>query len=242
MLRTKIVILLLLATSALRAQPAADGSDALHRWQAGVAVSAEAIARVGMDSCFRAEPVGDAVFARMLGKSYPKDCPVARCDLRYVRVLHYDWQGRVLTGELVCHRQIADDVVQVFRQLYRQKYPIGSVRLIDDFDADDERSMRANNTSCFCYRSVNGSQKLSKHARGLAIDINTLYNPYVRNRNGRLLISPDGAKPYVDRSKDFKYKIVEGDLCHRLFLEHGFRWGGSWSTMKDYQHFEKPNK
>ena len=138
MLRTKIVILLLLATSALRAQPAADGSDALHRWQAGVAVSAEAIARVGMDSCFRAEPVGDAVFARMLGKSYPEDCPVARCDLRYVRVLHYDWQGRVLTGELVCHRQIADDVVQVFRQLYRQKYPIGSVRLIDDFDADDE--------------------------------------------------------------------------------------------------------
>ena len=240
MLRTKIVILLLLATSALRAQPAADGSDALHRWQAGVAVSAEAIARVGMDSCFRAEPVGDAVFARMLGKSYPKDCPVARCDLRYVRVLHYDWQGRVLTGELVCHRQIADDVVQVFRQLYRQKYPIGSVRLIDDFDADDERSMRANNTSCFCYRSVNGSQKLSKHARGLAVDINPLYNPCRRRtKNGRWRVEPATAVPYCDRTKTFRGKIDRQDLCYRLFTARGFTWGGNWRALKDWQHFEK---
>ena len=143
---------------------------------------------------------------------------------------------------MVCHKSIAQDLVEIFQKLYEAHYPIEHMRLIDDYDADDEASMSDNNSSCFCFRTVDGTTTLSNHARGLAVDINTLYNPYVRNRNGRLLISPDGAKPYVDRSKDFKYKIVEGDLCHRLFLEHGFRWGGSWRTMKDYQHFEKPNK
>ena len=141
---------------------------------------------------------------------------------------------------MVCNKAIANDLLEIFRELYRQKYPIQRIRLIDDYEADDERSMRDNNTSCFCYRRVSGTARLSKHATGMAVDINTLYNPYVRTgKGGRRIVEPATATKYVDRHQSFPYKIVKGDLLHRLFLQHGFKWGGSWRTMKDWQHFEK---
>ena len=96
-----------------------------------------------------------------------------------------------------------------------------------------------NNTSCFCYRTVSGTQYFSYHASGLAIDVNPLYNPYIRYaKDGSQIIEPATGRAYVDRSKQYRYKIVKGDLLHRLFLKHGFTWGGAWRTMKDYQHFE----
>ena len=189
---------------------------------------------------FSSAPLSDSLFARMQGLSYPKGCSVARSDLRHVRVLHVDAEGKVHKGELVCNKAIAQDLVEIFRKLYEAKYPIEKIRLIDEYGADDEQSMCDNNSSSFCYRNVPGTKKLSKHAMGMAIDINTRYNPYVRKgADGRQLISPSNGVPYVDRSKSYPYKIVKGDLLYRLFIQHGFRWGGNWKTMKDYQHFEK---
>jgi hypothetical protein len=100
--------------------------------------------------------------------------------------------------------------------------------------------MRANNSTCFCYRTVKGSNKLSAHARGMAVDINALYNPYYRrSRNGKVTVQPSNALKYCDRSASFPYKIDRNDLLYKLFIKHGFRWGGAWRTVKDYQHFEK---
>jgi hypothetical protein len=74
----------------------------------------------------------------------------------------------------------------------------------------------------------------------MAIDINPLYNPCVRRKkDGTLLIQPETGKPYVDRKKLFRYKISRSDLCYRLFTRYGFRWGGDWRSLKDYQHFER---
>lgn len=100
-------------------------------------------------------------------------------------------------------------------------------------------SMEDNNTSCFNYRVVDGTSSLSKHAYGMAIDINPLYNPYVTYPKGKRRVSPAAGAVYADRNKDFPYKIDKNDLCYQLFTEHGFTWGGSWKTMKDYQHFQK---
>lgn len=189
---------------------------------------------------FSVAPLSDSIFARMQGRSYPEGCTVPRSDLRHVRVLHVDAQGKTHKGELVCNKVIAQDLVEIFRRLYQARYPIEKIRLIDDYEADDEQSMRDNNTSSFCYRSVSGTTKLSKHALGLAVDINTRYNPWVRKgADGHQLVSPDNGRPYADRRKTYPYKIVKGDLLYRLFIEHGFKWGGNWRTMKDYQHFEK---
>ncbi len=155
-------------------------------------------------------------------------------------VLHVDFQGRTQQGVLVCNKEIAQDLRDIFAELYKAKYPIERIRPISEYGDDDERSMQANNTSCYCYRPIEGSTKLSNHALGRAIDVNPLYNPCVRRKkDGTLLIQPATGKPYADRSKPFRYKITKNDLCYRLFIRHGFRWGGSWRSLKDYQHFEK---
>ena len=188
---------------------------------------------------FTVSQIPDSVWLRMQGRSYQPNEAVGRSDLRYLRLLHWDSDGHTHRGEMVCHSLIADKLVSIFRELYRQHYPIQQIRLADDYNGDDERQMRDNNTSCFCYRTVSGRQHLSYHARGLAVDINPLYNPYVRTgKNGERFVEPATAVPYCDRKKDFQYKIDKGDLCYRLFLKNGFTWGGSWRTMKDYQHFE----
>ena len=84
--------------------------------------------------------------------------------------------------------------------------------------------------------------RVSKHGQGLAIDINTLYNPYVRkNSNGTWTIEPKEGRPYAfnrDKRKDIPYKIDRNDLVYKLFIEAGFTWGGAWRRSKDYQHFE----
>lgn len=189
---------------------------------------------------FSVQPIPDSIFLRMQGRSWPEGCAVRRADLRYLRLSHFDAEKNEHVGEMVCNKVIANDLLEIFRELYRQKYPIQRIRLIDDYEAEDERSMRDNNTSCFCYRKVSGTTKLSKHATGMAVDVNTLYNPYVRTgKNGRRIVEPATAVKYVDRSKSFPYKIVKGDLLYRLFIRHGFKWGGSWRTVKDWQHFEK---
>ena len=123
----------------------------------------------------------------------------------------------------------------LFQELYRQKYPIERMQLIDDYDGDDARSMAANNTSCFNYRKKTSGVSLSAHARGMAVDINPLQNPYVKEG----VVEPPEAAEYADRSVDFPHKITDEDLCCKLFRSRGFQWGGAWNTMKDYQHFEK---
>ena len=189
---------------------------------------------------FRADTLSDAVFSRMQGRSYPSNCTVRRADLRLLTLTYCDFDGATQQGELVCNKAIAQDLIAIFRELYRQRYPIAQIRLIDDFDADDERSMQANNTSCFCFRAISGSRKLSKHAQGLAIDLNPLQNPCVKRRNdGTFDVQPATARFYANRSRNFKYKITRNDLAYRLFKQRGFRWGGDWKSLKDYQHFEK---
>ncbi len=157
-----------------------------------------------------------------------------------LQVKYVDFQGKTQTGTLICNKTISRDLQEIFTELYRSRYPIERIRPISEYDDNDERSMRANNTSCYCYRPVAGTKKLSKHAQGLAVDINPLYNPCVRRqKNGTLKVEPATGRPYVDRTKSFPYKITNKDLCYRLFLQHGFTWGGSWRSLKDYQHFEK---
>lgn len=188
---------------------------------------------------FSISVIPDSIFSLMQGKSYKKGARIMRDDLRYLRISHYDANGRVRVGEMICNKAIANDVISIFQELYKAKYPIERMELIDKYDADDEMSMRANNTSCFNYRVVEGTTSLSAHARGMAIDVNPFYNPYVHTLKGKRVIAPEGSAPYADRSKNFKYKIDTNDLAYKLFIKHGFRWGGSWRSSKDYQHFDK---
>jgi hypothetical protein len=199
--------------------------------------------RITYEEGFYYEPLTDEVKERITGISYPENgCTVPYEDLNYVGLKYIDFKGQEQTGELICNKAIAQDMVEIFHELYRNEYRLESVHLIDEYDGDDTASMAENNTSCFNYRVVDGTASLSKHAYGLAIDVNPYYNPYVvfgRNSDGSDYISPPGSEIYADRSQSFAYKIDENDLCYRLFTEHGFTWGGNWNSTKDYQHFQK---
>ncbi len=208
------------------------------------------------------QPLTETVIARITGISYPvpesaaaslgagavnvvpdnETLAVSYEDLRYLNVLYYDFRGEVQAGELICNRKIAQDLVEIFYELYLNEYQIERIRLIDEYGGDDTASMADNNTTCFNYRLVDGTASLSKHALGFAIDINPFYNPYVvynRDGSGETYISPSGSEVYADRSRNFPYKIDENDLCYQLFKAHGFTWGGNWNSSKDYQHFQK---
>lgn len=188
---------------------------------------------------FYISEIPDDIFEKMQGKSYKADCTLPRENLRYIHVLHVGFDNQVHEGELVVNKDIADDVLEIFKELYESGYQIEKVRLVDEYDADDESSMSDNNSSAFNFRFISHTTKISKHGMGMAVDINTLYNPYVKTVDGELSIEPANAADYVDRSRDFSHKIDHDDLCYKLFTEHGFEWGGDWTHSKDYQHFEK---
>ncbi len=212
----------------------------LHEWKAGNVVSEEQVAAYGWERCFTIDTISEKIYSRMKGKSYKANCTLPLTELRYLRLLHRNAQGDTQLGEMVCAREIAEDLVEIFRNLYEAHYPIEHMVLIDDYEADDERSMEANNTSCFNFRMIASTGRPSKHGKGMAVDVNTRYNPYVwRKKSGELVVSPKSGKAYTDRKKKFKYKIDENDLCYKEFTKHGFTWGGSWKNRKDYQHFEK---
>lgn len=191
------------------------------------------------------EPITPEIEARIRGVSYPEDdtnIAITLEELSYVNVLYNDFEGEVKRGEIICNNFIAQDLVEIFEELYRSGYQFEEISLIDKYDGDDTLSMEHNNTSCFNYRIVDGTDNLSKHAYGLAIDINPFYNPYIvfnKDGSGETYISPQGSEIYADRNKDFPYKIDENDLCYKLFIQHGFTWGGGWNSNKDYQHFQK---
>lgn len=191
---------------------------------------------------FSISEITDDIFSRIYGKSYPKDCTLDIEELRYLTVLHMGFDGQTHVGELIVNKKIASATLEIFEELYAIDYPIEKIRLIDEYNADDEASMEDNNSSAFNYRYIAETTVLSNHALGFAIDINTLYNPYVYTRkDGSLFLQPVNAGAYVDRSDDCPYYIRKDDACYEIFTAHGFSWGGDWNTKKDYQHFEYSN-
>lgn len=176
---------------------------------------------------FSVTTIDDTSFACMKGKTYKDNCTVPLSELRHVKVLYKNKEQQTLKGEIVCNKHIADDVAEIFYELYKANYPIEKIRLMDDYNADDETAMRDNNTSSFNFRFISHSTKVSKHGLGLSVDLNTLYNPFVLTVDGKLHVEPATALKYVDRSKNFDYKIDENDLAYKLFIQHGFEWG--WS-------------
>ena len=188
---------------------------------------------------------GGSVYNRIYGQSYVENDYIALSDLRYLKMLHVNFDGEYQVGEMIVNKAVASDVMEIFETLCSEGYQIEKMYLIDNYwtgDAtgSDWNSIDHNNTSCFCYRPATGSSKLSKHSYGLAIDINPQYNPYVSIQDdGSYKFSHDNASDYVyNRSSDMPHVITTSDRAYELFTAYGWTWGGSWSNPKDYQHFQ----
>lgn len=178
--------------------------------------------------------IDDEARSRMT-TSWRPGCPVGLDQLRLVTLSHWGLDSEVHTGELVVHRDVADEVVQIFSTVFAARFPIERMDLVDVFGADDDRSMVANNTSAFNCRFVAGTSRWSQHAFGRAIDINPLLNPYVQS-DGR--IDPPEGAIYADRAPR-KGLIRGGDEVVTAFNTAGWSWGGNWANSQDYQHFSR---
>lgn len=184
---------------------------------------------------FSINKIDDFIYNRIKDKSYKENKDVSVDDLRYLEVTYWSFNEKRTLGELIVHEKVAKEVLEIFKELYYAKYPIDKIKLVDEYQADDNLSMLDNNTSAFNYRTIAGTNKLSNHAFGLAIDINPFQNPYVKGN----IVEPKGSELYVDRTIREKGMILEGDACYEAFTSRGWTWGGDWSSIKDYQHFEK---
>jgi hypothetical protein len=149
-------------------------------------------------------------------------------------VRHWDFEGQLQAGELVVAKTVAEVVLEIFELMFERRFPLAKVRLIDHYAADDERSMADNNTSAFNCRLVAGTTRPSKHALGVAVDINPQQNPYIVKTR----VYPSEATSYVDRSVRRAGMLFEDEPVVQAFERHGWTWGGRWTNPIDYHHFE----
>jgi hypothetical protein len=182
------------------------------------------------------QPVPDEMAARMRQHAWHEGCPTPIADLLYLTVSHVGFDGSVHDGELVVHKDLADEVVAIFRALFERHFPIEKMKLIDAYQGDDDASMADNNTSGFNCRFVSGKPGIfSKHSQGRAIDVNPRINPMVSGNS----VSPPAGAPFLDGRAKSPGMLRKGVPAVTEFLRRGWTWGGDWKSPKDYQHFEK---
>jgi hypothetical protein len=209
-----------------------------------IVVALTALLLVGGVSAAAARPPYRATVTRvpkdvrawMRGVSWRVGCPVPIRDLRLITLRYWGFDREAHRGRLVVHRKVAEKVARIFGRLYAVRFPIRRMRLVDYYGADDRTSMSHDNTSAFNCRWRAGQPGVwSQHAYGKAIDVNPRENPYVWSGG----YSPSNAGAYVDRTDRRRGMIYHGDEVWWAFRNRGWKWGGDWSDVKDYQHFSR---
>jgi hypothetical protein len=191
--------------------------------------------------CSVTELLDEPTRAAMMGVVWRKGCPVGLDDLRRITFRHWSFDGSIATGQIVVNAGVAVGIESVLKDLFDAKFPITSAKPIEEFGGDDDRSTMANNTSAFNCRAVTGGKTFSEHAWGRAVDINPVQNPYVRS-NGTVL--DPKAKPYLKRSalSESSGAIITNGAVVKAFKRIGWKWGGTFNRVKDYQHFSSTGR
>lgn len=205
---------------------------------------------VGLSPEVRAEtpppvsPIPDQIWSFMQGTSWHKDLPCPkRDDLRLVEVPYRDFTGAEKSGYLIIDKALADEVRSIFTEIHQAgTYRIETMKLIDAYGGNDFKSIEANNTSAFNCRFTTGAKTMSAHARGRAIDINPLINPYV-DKSGTSHKKSLGFVTKQQRAKSSAHGMILPDgVVVKTFRKYGWKWGGDWKSIKDYQHFSKDGR
>ncbi|MBT6180268.1 MAG: M15 family metallopeptidase [Deltaproteobacteria bacterium] len=186
---------------------------------------------------FRVSELSKTQLSKMVGVTWREGCPVGLDKLREVHVRHQTPKGKPALGLLIVHQDVAQETLEIFRKLLEAGFVIEEIRPAAYGAGDDDHLMATNTTSGFNCRKVTGGKGFSKHSYGRALDINPLWNPYVK---GKKVMPPKGA-PYARNRKrlDPKGLMLPGSLPVRLFKQAGWTWGGNWKSLKDFQHVEK---
>ncbi|MCB9675901.1 MAG: M15 family metallopeptidase [Alphaproteobacteria bacterium] len=199
-------------------------------------------AEAGTEVCFApythtVEPLPTALRDAMAGTTYEEGCPVGLDALALITTAHWGFDGEPKTGQLVVKADLASVYVDVLQHAWQVQFPIERIEPASAYGGSDDASMAVNNTSAFNCRPVTGGTSWSQHSYGHAIDVNPRQNPYV-SASGNTVLPPEGA-PYVTRDPSVPGLIVDPGPVVGAFRRHGWGWGGSWNSLKDYQHFSE---
>lgn len=190
---------------------------------------------------FSISKISSLIARRMMDTSVWKEaCPVSIDRLKLLEVSHYNFEGQISRGQLIVLDHLAQGALDIFKELFILKFPIHSIKLMDEFGASDELSMAANNSSCFNYRPIAGTKILSMHSYGLAIDINPIQNPYISfdQKLENITVLPKKGCEFLNRTNQRDGMVEE---IVKIFAKHGFsQWGGEWNDPIDYHHFQVP--
>ncbi len=162
-------------------------------------------------------------------------CPVAADDLSWVRLTFWGFDNARHTGEILVNREVANDVVSVFRQLYDERFPIEEMRINTKAEQTAPPTGDGNDTGSFNCRATRGATFFSQHAYGLAVDVNPFQNPYHRDD----VVLPERASSYLERGWHRRGMITPQGPVVRAFASIGWTWGGTWNSLKDFQHFSR---
>ena len=184
---------------------------------------------------FTSEPLPEHIIQLITGVTFHDTTPFGYDYLTYLTVTHVNFYGESVLGHLIVAASIGYEVLDIFREIYEGGFPIYSIKLIDYFNASDYLSMAANNSHAFNFRYIAGTNTISRHGFGVAIDINPVQNPYIRGET----IWPAAGAEYVDRSYVRPGMIVPGNVVYNAFISRGWIWGGYWNWPRDYHHFER---
>ena len=184
---------------------------------------------------FTREPLPRHIIDQITGVTFHDNTPFDHDYLTYLTVTHVNFDGESIIGHLIVAADIGDEVLEIFQEIYEGRFPIYSIRLIDYFYASDYLSMAANNSHAFNFRYIAGTNIISRHGFGIAIDINPIQNPYIRGDT----VWPAAGAAYLDRSYVRPGMIIPGDVVYTAFTSRGWIWGGHWTTPRDYHHFER---
>lgn len=187
-----------------------------------------------------------AVREKMQGVSMEEDSPVSYDDLAYLTVPYYDFDGKISSGHVIVAKDVADEVLDIFEELFNQTYPIESMEIIEEFDDKQttlldttEAAARGNNNTFGFYYKKN-AKKFTANSYGKAVEVNPRINPRV-DADGSTM--PKNALKYTDRSISLDGTehwafIGEGYDIVKVFEKYGWTWGGA-DGGTDYGHFEK---
>lgn len=232
-----VAVLLFGPSAGMGLPTAASSPEAGRAGPSAGAVTAPASGETRRPARFRGSVsrIGPDLRRRMTGVSWRRGCPVGLGRLRLVRVTHWDFNRRPRPGWLVIRAGHARPILRVFRQLFERRFAIRRIRLVDAYGGSDRRSMRADNTSAFNCREVSGRPGVwSEHAYGRALDLNPVENPWVEPSGH---ISPPAGRPFAQRRPHRKGMVNRRGAVVRAFAAAGWKWGGDWTGVKDYQHF-----
>jgi hypothetical protein len=171
-----------------------------------------------------------------VAKTYHGGCPVGASKLRTIRMNFYGRDGKMHRGVIIVRSDLTTKVNRGFASALAHRYPVARMNNPNVYGGNDPKQMEANNSSGFnCRKVVGNPYRMSPHSYGIAIDVNTVQNPY-RDRNGKWW--PKNGKPYIKRSPRRLGMLFSSSYLTKSLRSDHFFWGGFWNPGRDYQHFQ----